>query len=193
MTLNRKNVGYFAKIICVLLVITMAVALLLSLVNMITKDKIAENEAKKLQTAISELFKTSSATTEKLDVDIKTNDNDIKKSFTALYAVTDASQLVGYYAEVAPVGYKGEIKMLVGIDAAGSVCGIQILSHSETVGLGDKIENKSFLDKFLGNTTPQDPEKVDKISTATYSSTAVKLGVKTALVALESFFGGVTQ
>lgn len=43
---------------------------------------------------------------------------------------------------VAPDGYSGEIRMIVGINADGSIAGVRILDHRETPGLGDKIELK---------------------------------------------------
>jgi electron transport complex protein RnfG len=41
-------------------------------------------------------------------------------------------------------GYSGEIRLLVGINKDGKVAGVRINSHTETPGLGDKIQtNKS--------------------------------------------------
>jgi len=39
-------------------------------------------------------------------------------------------------------GYSGEIAMLVAIKESGELSGVRILSHTETPGLGDKIEEK---------------------------------------------------
>ncbi len=45
---------------------------------------------------------------------------------------------------IAPDGYSGDIKMLVGINVDGSIAGVRVLSHKETPGLGDKVSiNKS--------------------------------------------------
>jgi len=41
---------------------------------------------------------------------------------------------------VAPDGYNGRIRLLVGINYQGILVGVRILSHKETPGLGDKIE-----------------------------------------------------
>lgn len=41
---------------------------------------------------------------------------------------------------VAPEGYNGDIRLLVGVDAAGAVIGVRVLEHRETPGLGDGIE-----------------------------------------------------
>ena len=43
-------------------------------------------------------------------------------------------------APVAPDGYSGTIRLLVGINHDGSLAGVRILAHRETPGLGDKIE-----------------------------------------------------
>ncbi len=43
---------------------------------------------------------------------------------------------------VAPDGYVGPIKLLVGIHADGTLAGVRVLSHKETPGLGDGIEER---------------------------------------------------
>lgn len=43
---------------------------------------------------------------------------------------------------VAPDGYVGPIKLLVAISVDGNVLGVRVLSHRETPGLGDGIEEK---------------------------------------------------
>jgi len=37
-------------------------------------------------------------------------------------------------------GYSGPIRVLIGIDVAGSVTGVRVIQHIETPGLGDRIE-----------------------------------------------------
>lgn len=43
---------------------------------------------------------------------------------------------------VAPDGYSGPIKMLVGVNRDGTIAGVRVTGHSETPGLGDKVELK---------------------------------------------------
>lgn len=43
---------------------------------------------------------------------------------------------------VAPDGYSGDIKLIVGINVDGSLAGVRALTHNETPGLGDRIETK---------------------------------------------------
>jgi len=57
----------------------------------------------------------------------------------------------------APDGYSGDIRMIVGINADGSIAGVRIVDHKETPGLGDKIDLKKnpwilgFNGKFLNS------------------------------------------
>lgn len=40
----------------------------------------------------------------------------------------------------APDGYTGNIELIVGVNADGSIAGVRTLSHKETPGLGDKVD-----------------------------------------------------
>ncbi|MGH1487041.1 MAG: electron transport complex subunit RsxG [Cellvibrionaceae bacterium] len=42
----------------------------------------------------------------------------------------------------APDGYSGDIKMIAGINIDGSIAGVRVLTHTETPGLGDKVDLK---------------------------------------------------
>lgn len=41
---------------------------------------------------------------------------------------------------VAPDGYSGDIKLIVGINVDGSIAGVRVLAHKETPGLGDRVD-----------------------------------------------------
>ncbi|MDY6815053.1 MAG: electron transport complex subunit RsxG [Pseudomonadota bacterium] len=62
---------------------------------------------------------------------------------------------------VAPDGYAGDIRLLVGIDLQGTVLGVRVVSHRETPGLGDRIETKKsdwiygFEGRSLDNPEPR--------------------------------------
>ena len=43
---------------------------------------------------------------------------------------------------VAPDGYSGPIRILVGVNRDGTVAGVRVTNHAETPGLGDKVEVK---------------------------------------------------
>lgn len=76
-------------------------------------------------------------------------------------------------------GYSGKIELMVGLDPYGVIKKIEVLSHSETPGLGSKITDQAFLSQFIGKTLESEEFKVkkdggtiDAISGATISSRA---------------------
>ena len=94
---------------------------------------------------------------------------------------------------VAPDGYSGEIRLLVGINADGSIAGVRVLDHHETPGLGDKIELQkspwvlSFNGKSLTNPNPaewkvkKDNGEFDQFAGATITPRAVVHQVRRVL------------
>lgn len=113
----------------------------------------------------------------------KTSVDTDDKTLKGFYEVKNGGTVVGYYADVAPKGFKGPVNMLIGLAPDGKVCGIEIISSGETPGIGDKIEKKDFLDAVIGG-------NYDTISGATYSSKAVINGTKAALAAYQSHIDG---
>jgi len=94
---------------------------------------------------------------------------------------------------VASDGYSGDIALLIGIDANGTVTGVRVTAHRETPGLGDYIERAKspWIDQFVGKSL-QNPEpkrwKVtkdggafDARAGATITPRAVVKAVKSAL------------
>ncbi|WP_097460279.1 electron transport complex subunit RsxG [Mangrovitalea sediminis] len=63
---------------------------------------------------------------------------------------------------IAPDGYSGAIRLLVGIERDGKILGVRVIENHETPGLGDRIELKksnwvlSFDGKSLDNPGPSD-------------------------------------
>lgn len=59
---------------------------------------------------------------------------------------------------VAPDGYNGAIKLLVAIRSNGTLLGVRVVSHKETPGLGDAIEESrsQWIESFTGRSL-QDP------------------------------------
>ena len=93
------------------------------------------------------------------------------------------------FAVIAPNGYSGEIEIMVGVDTAGVVQGVEILQHRETPGLGAKIETEDFRANYRGRSL-SDPEVWDvmkdggtfkQITGATISSRAVTHAVARGL------------
>src|SRR5690606_30590926 len=81
----------------------------------------------------------------------------IKTDETGYLARMDGIPVAVILPSVAPDGYSGDIRMIVGVNRDGTVAGVRVLNHRETPGLGDKLElAKSswilgFDGKSLGN------------------------------------------
>ncbi|WP_294533379.1 FMN-binding protein [uncultured Pseudoflavonifractor sp.] len=108
-----------------------------------------------------------------------------------MYAAWQGEVLAGYCVEVTADGFGGPMKLMVGVSAQGSVTGVAILSHRETPGLGDGVEDASFLDAFLGLSGTvrigSGANAVEAVSGATESSRAVAQGVSQALAAVAAY------
>ena len=83
-------------------------------------------------------------------------------------------------------GFAGLIGVMVGVSKDGKLLDIGITSHSETPGIGTKVAEVSFTDKFKGLGIKAEP-KVDGISGATYSSKGVMSAVDQAIGYVNDF------
>ncbi|MDD1826288.1 RnfABCDGE type electron transport complex subunit G [Photobacterium sp. ZSDE20] len=93
------------------------------------------------------------------------------------------------------IGYGGKMDLMVGTDSQGVIQGVRVLQHSETPGLGDKIELSksdwilSFNQRSLMNTerwkVKKEGGEFDQFSGATITPRAVVNGVHHMLQALE--------
>ncbi len=94
---------------------------------------------------------------------------------------------------VAPDGYAGEIRLLVGIQADGRIAGVRVTGHKETPGLGDYIDiaRSPWINQFNGKSLGQPVESAwkvrkdgggfDYLAGATITPRAVIKAVKQAL------------
>lgn len=98
---------------------------------------------------------------------------------------------------VAPDGYSGDIRMIVGVNRDGSIAGVRVLTHNETPGLGDKVDLKKsdwildFTGHSLGNppredwTVKKDGGYFDQFTGATITPRAVVKQVRGVLTFVE--------
>ena len=90
-------------------------------------------------------------------------------------------------------GYSGNIELTVGIAYDGTLMGVRVFKHTETEGLGDRIDSKKtdwilhFTDHSLDNTplgdwaVTADGGKFDELSGATITSRGVVTAVRKSL------------
>ena len=181
--MKKQNlVLYILRLALTLLAITAVVAAALAAVNTITAPVIANLNAEKTQAAVEKVLP---------------GGGELLDSFTdetgfvqAVYASES-----GYAVQVAPTGFNGPIVMMVGVDRDGNVLGIDVISNTETAGLGavagaDSMKGQLFRDQFIGTSgslaVKNDGGAIDSITSATISSRAVVAGVNAALACVES-------
>ena len=168
---------YILRLTLTLFLIAACVAAALAGVNAITAPMIAKFNEQKTQAAIEAVLPGGG---EKVE-----NFTDSTGLVKAVYASEN-----GYAIQVTPSGFDGEIDMMVGIDKEGKVIAIDIISHTETPGLGavadaDNAKGEAFRDQFAGLSgslsVSKDGGTVDSITSATITSRAVVVGVNAAL------------
>lgn len=113
-----------------------------------------------------------------------------------IYDVKNSAGDVTYHVvKGAEEGYSGLITYLIGVDLKGVIQGVRIISHTETPGLGDKIELAkspwvlSFNHRSLENTpiwaVKKDGGDFDQFSGATITPRSVVKGIHKAMLALQ--------
>jgi electron transport complex protein RnfG len=101
--------------------------------------------------------------------------------------------IVAVAYQVTGTGYAGDIEIMMGVTPAGALTGVRIVSHAETPGLGDKIEERKsdWILKFAGlslvNPIPalwkvkKDGGQFDQFSGATITPRGVVAAVRQGL------------
>ena len=170
-----KTILFILRLALTLLAITAVVAVALAGVNMITKPEIEKLTAQKTQAAIEAVLPGGGEV--------------VEFPATALVSKVYASE-TGYAVEVTPGGFDNTITMMVGVDKEGNVLGIDIISHTETAGLGAVADaatpaGVSFREQFAGKagsvSVTKDGGEIEAITGATLTSRAVCDGVNAAL------------
>lgn len=178
-----KNISSILKTAGILFVIGFVCTLILTVCNYITKDIIAELAVKEENSAKQEVL---ASATEFLEISYTGN------GVETVYEGKSNGKRVGYCVKVSPMGYGGEISMMVGVGIDNKVTGVKIISMNETPGLGARAKEESFINAYIGKKpgikviksgTPS-PNEISAISGATITSKAVTEGINSALAAV---------
>lgn len=175
-----------------LFLITLIAGCLLGMVYQITKEpiKIAGEKAK--QEAYQSVFP-AAVTFEADDALTKAIENNVDGVFIteALLAKDGDGNTIGYVMSFgSKEGYGGEIDLSMGVDATGTITGLEVLSMSETPGLGANCTTDAFKSQFAGiqsgeiaytKTGKSADNEIDALSGATITTRAVTNAVNNAL------------
>lgn len=116
-----------------------------------------------------------------------------------VHLARQAGQIRFVVFQMSGKGYAGPIDLVMGVDQSGQITGVRVTRHSETPGLGDKIEAQrdpwihELAGKSLDNPTPErwavkkDGGEFDQFAGATVTPRAVIAAVKHGLQFYQTF------
>ncbi|HAG68819.1 MAG TPA: FMN-binding protein [Lachnospiraceae bacterium] len=198
------------RAIVTLAVITLVSGVLLGFIFELTKEPIAAQEELARQNAAKSVFESAETFEPVEELNTEEGRASMEKllaeeGFTqeavteAFYAKDGSGNTLGYVLNVRTMeGYGGEIDISMGILNDGTLNGIEILSISETAGLGMKADTPEFKDQFRNRKVSRfsytksgaamDYE-IDALSGATITTNAMVNAVNAGLV----WFGAMSE
>lgn len=161
-----------------------------------TAERIAQNEREALLRQITTLVPAA-----EIDNDMLADTREVSSTellgadSTTVYTGRKDGKAVAVVLSpvIAPDGYNGAIRLIVGVRADGRLAGVRVLSHRETPGLGDKIDIRKddWIERFTGrsliNPLPKlwqvkkDGGEFDQFTGATITPRAVVKAVRKSL------------
>lgn len=190
----------------ILTAITVVSGLLLGVVYNVTKEPIAQAQENTKQEAYRAVLADASSF-ETLDFDAESTLSLLTENGYTSDTISEVAEgkdnsgeTIGYVISVqSSEAYDGTLDLSVGIATDGTVKGVEMLSISETAGLGMKADEAEFKDQykdknvenFTVTKTGEDGDNmIDAISGATITSNAVTNAVNSALVYYQNELGG---
>jgi electron transport complex protein RnfG len=162
-----------------------------------TRDRIAANEREALMRTLHVLIAPQRHDNNLLEDTLQVRDEKLLGTpdpVEVYRARMEGKPVALVMTPVAPDGYSGSIRLLVGINHDGSLAGVRVIRHKETPGLGDAIdeERSDWIHVFDGKSLdnpPLDHWKVrkdggsfDQFTGATITPRAVVKAVRESLL-----------
>lgn len=162
----------------------------------LTREQILANERQSMLDKLRAILPTTPIDNDLLADQVEVSQPDLLgSSKTTLYRARHQGQPVAVVlTSVVENGYSGPIQLLIGVRADGQLSGVRVVSHKETPGLGDKIEEQksnwiySFTGKSLSDPAPEqwlvkrDGGVFDQFTGATITPRSVVKTVKNTLI-----------
>ncbi len=162
-----------------------------------TRERIESNQREYLLRSLNDVLPSDRYDNVLFEDTIEVTDAELlgsDQSITVYRGRLGANPVAAILTPVAPDGYSGRIKLLVGIDYDGTLTGVRVVTHRETPGLGDAIEaeRSDWIRRFdglgLGNpplpawTVRRDGGDFDQFTGATVTPRAVVKAVRNTLL-----------
>lgn len=180
--------------VLVLVGVAVVIGAVLAWVNNITEQPIAEKAQQTLAAGIKEVMNSTDIKVEDPDT-VKMEIQGKESIFTIHNVYTTDGAYLGSAVESTTMGFGGDLKVLVGFNAEGTILGYTILQASETPGLGAKADKwfqkdgkGNIIGKSLANgdlKVNKDGGDVDAITASTITSRAFLKAVNQAYSAYQ--------
>lgn len=183
----RQRTAYHAMLLGGMAMITSA---LIVIGNKQTYADIELRHAEDMKRSLSQVIHPELHTNDLLQDTVQLKvDNEIK----TIYVAKSYDKVIGVAFEMSAQGYSGLISVMIGVDRKGELLGARVLSHTETPGLGDKIEaeKSSWIFSFDGLSlfnpgeslwkVKKDGGHFDQFTGATITPRAVVKAIKSGL------------
>ncbi|MGB5620880.1 MAG: electron transport complex subunit RsxG [Gammaproteobacteria bacterium] len=162
-----------------------------------TRERIKSNQREYLLRSLNDVLPSDRYDNVLFEDTIEVTDTELlgsDRSITVYRGRLGTVPVAAILTPVAPDGYSGPIRLLVGIDYDGTLTGVRVVTHRETPGLGDaiEVERSDWIRRFdglgLGNpplpawTVRRDGGDFDQFTGATVTPRAVVKAVRNALL-----------
>ncbi len=189
-----KNILITASL---LMLVAVLGATLVGMTFVETKDAIKHNEELTLLRKLNDIIPADTYDNNLLldTITIKPDFLLNTKQDTLVYrARKDGKNVAAVFTSIAPNGYNGSIRLLIGVKTDGKLSGVRVVKHMETPGLGDSVDIShsnwilGFNDKSLSNPdekhwkVKRDGGVFDQFTGATITPRAVVKAVHNALL-----------
>jgi len=183
----RERIPYHGALLALFTLLTSAALLTANHATLPAIERAAQED---LKASLAQVLPDGLTDNDLLKDVLRVDDNGVER---LVYRGTKSGGFTAAVFGYSGRGYAGEIKLLIGVDASGTVMGVRVLKHAETPGLGDKIEVaksdwiRSFEKKSLDNTplagwaVKKDGGGFDQFAGATITPRAVVKAVKEGL------------
>lgn len=195
---SKRSILHSRRHGIVLAAFALLVTLALAIAQFVTKDRIHDNERNRVQSTLAEVLPKHSYDHPLEDNSIEIFDQIANRYRTCYVASRNGKPVAIIITATAADGYSGDIEMLVGILADGTISGVRVTKHSETPGLGDAIEvqRSAWIKSFDGKsrTVPAESRwtvkkhngEFDQFTGATITPQAVVIEVQNTLQFFET-------
>ena len=126
-----------------MIIFSLVASAALSISYFLTKTPIEESDARAKRMFLNQVVPSNLYDNNLVKDTISVEPNPLigNKKNIDIYRAKKNNQVVAVIVEtIAPDGYSGEIKTLVGIGQKDKILGVRVITHKETPGLGDYIE-----------------------------------------------------